>query len=282
MLKPLNETSNETINPMIRELAASDISGLNNLPPTNWKFDYETFVKRFMADDFFHAFVIIQGEHVVGTGNVIIKEKVGWLANIIVDEDYRGKGLGYKMTKFLVAFLNDKGCETQLLIATELGEAVYKKIGFRKITEYLCFDSEVDLDFNYTKSIRELKNSDLESIYKLDSDANGENRTHLIDKFYRNGFGYFNNDNELLGFFLPDFGRGLVLSRDNQAGIELLKLKHSKKGKRTLLPIDNQNGINLLERNGLRKGEKCSKMILGKENKWNPKYIYSYGSGYCG
>ena len=276
------KSPHETINPMIRELEASDISGLNSLPPTNWKFDYETFVKSFIADDFFHAFVIIQDEHVVGTGNVILKEKVGWLANIIVAGNYRGKGLGYKMTKFLVAFLIDKGCETQLLIATELGEAVYKKIGFRKITEYLCFDSEVDLDFNYSNSVRELKNSDLESIYKLDSDANGENRAHLIDKFYRNGFGFFNNDNELLGFFLPEFGRGLVLSRDKKAGIELLKLKHSKKGKRTLLPIDNQDGINLLERNGLRKGEKCSKMILGKENKWNPKFIYSYGSGYCG
>ena len=267
---------------MIRELAASDINGLNSLPPTNWKFDYEAFVKRFIADDFFHAFVIIQDEQVVGTGNVLLKEKVGWLANIIIAENCRGKGFGYKMTKFLVAFLNDRGCETQLLIATELGEAVYKKIGFRKITEYLCFDSEVDVDFNYTNSIRELKNSDLESIYKLDSEANGENRTHLIDKSYRNGFGFFNNDNELLGFFLPDFGRGLVLSRDKQAGIELLKLKHSKKGKRTLLPIDNQDGINLLENIGLRKGEKSSKMILGKENKWNPKYIYSYGSGYCG
>jgi len=267
---------------MIRELKESEIKGLNNLPPADWEFDYETFVKNFFAEDFYHAFIIIQDERIVGTGNVIQKEKVGWLANIIVHEDYRGKGLGYKMTKFLVDFLNDKGCETQLLIATKLGEIVYKKVGFRKISEYQCFDSKVDKDFNYSNSFRELKNSDLESIYKLDSEANGENRTHLIDKFFRNGFGFFNNDNKLLGFFLPDFGQGLVLSRDNQAGIELLRLKHSKKGKRTLLPIENQDGINFLERIGLRKGEKSSRMILGKENKWNPKYIYSYGGGYCG
>lgn len=267
---------------MIKEIKNSDIKGLNQLLPLEWHFDYETFLEDFIDEDFFYAFIQVQDNKIVGTGNVLLKEKVGWLANIIVDENYRGKGMGYKMTKFLVDFLNDKGCETQLLIATKLGEAVYKKIGFKKITEYLCFDSEVDLDFNYTKSIRELKNLDLESIYKLDRDANGENRIHLIDKYYRNGFGFFNNDNLLLGFFLPDFGRGLVISRDNQAGIELLKLKHSKKGKRTLLPIDNQEGVNLLKRNGLRKGEKCSKMILGRENNWNPKYIYSYGSGYCG
>lgn len=267
---------------MIRELEESDIKGLNNLPPIDWKFDYESFVKSFIEDDFFYAFVIIQDELIVGTGNAILKEKVGWLANIIVYENYRGKGLGYKMTKFLVDFLNDKGCETQLLIATELGEAVYQKVGFRKIMEYQCFDSEVDMDFNYTNSIRELKKSDLESIYKLDKDTNGENRTHLIDKYFGTGTGYFNNDNELLGFYLPHLGRGLVLSKDSKAGIELLKLKHTKQGTRTLLPIDNEDGVNFLESYGLKKGVKWSRMILGKENKWKPKYIYSYGGGYCG
>lgn len=49
-----------------------------------------------------------------------------------------------------------------------------------------------------------------------------------------------------------------------------------------MLPIENREGINLLMKNGLKKGDKCSRMVLGKENKWNPNYIYSYGSGYCG
>jgi GNAT superfamily N-acetyltransferase len=267
---------------MIREIKESDIEGLNNLPPEYWKFDYETLLQEFINDDFFYAFVQVLDNKIVGTGNIFIKGKIGWLANIIVDKNYRGKGLGYKITKFLVDFLNKKECDTQLLIATKLGEAVYRKVGFRKLTEYQCFDSEVEIDYNYPSSIRELKESDSKNVYKLDQDANGENRRHLIDKYYENGLGYFNNDNKLLGFYLPRFGKGLVLSRDEQAGTELLKLKHSKKGKRTLLPIENENGINLLMNSGLKKGDKCSRMILGKENKWNPKYIYSYGSGYCG
>lgn len=267
---------------MIRELKASDIPGLNNLPPIDWKFDYENFLNDFVTEDYFHAFVMIHENKIIGTGNVFLKEKIGWLANIIIAENLRGKGLGFKMTKFLVDFLNKKGCETQLLIATELGEPVYKKIGFKKISDYQCFDTETENQYNYTNSIRKLEKSDLENLYKLDKEANGENRKHLIDKYYPTGLGYFNNDNELLGFYLPDFGRGLVLSRDKQAGIELLKLKHSKKGKRTLLPIENKDGVDFLEKSGLKKGYKCSKMILGKKNIWTPKYIYSYGSGYCG
>lgn len=266
---------------MIRELKISDISGLNILPPVDWKFDYEDFLKDFVGEDYFYAFVMIQEEKIIGTGNVFLKNKIGWLANIIVAENFRGQGLGYKMTKFLVDFLNNKGCETQLLIATELGEPVYKKIGFEKMIDYQCFDTKLEKDFNNTNSIRKLTELDLENLYKLDTEANGEDRTHLIDKFYKTGLGYF-CDSELLGFYLPDFGRGLVLSRDKQAGIDLLKLKHAKEGKRTLLPVENKEGIEFFEKNGFKKGYKCSKMILGENYKWNPQYIYSYGSGYCG
>ena len=273
----------KTIDPMtIRALKESDINGLNRLPPKDWNYNFEDFLTGFMKEDFFYAFVLIKDENIVGIGNVFIKGKVGWLANIIVDTNYRSQGLGFKMTKYLVGFLKEKECETQLLIATELGEAVYQKVGFRKTTDYLCFDSEVDVDYTYSKSIRELKDSDLERVYQLDREVNDENRIHLIDRYYDTGLGYFNNDGELLGFYLPLFGRGLVLSRDPKAGIELLKFKHSKKGKRTLLPIENQDGVNFLKNFGLSKGHKLSRMILGKENKWKPKYMYSYGAGFCG
>lgn len=267
---------------MIRKLKATDIPGLNILPPTEWKLDYEEYLKDYITEDYFHAFVMVQEEEIIGTGNIFLKDNIGWLANIIVVEKHRGKGFGYTMTKFLVDFLKDKGCKTQLLIATELGEPIYRKLGFEKITDYQSFDSTLDKNIGYTDSIRKLEPSDLERLYKLDKEANGENRSHFIDKFYKTGLGYFNNDNELLGFYLPGFGRGLVLAKDQQAGFELLKFKHSKKGSRTLLPLENKKGIEFLENNGFKKGYKWARMRLGKANKWNPEYIYSYGSGYCG
>lgn len=267
---------------MIRELKQSEIVGLNSLPPTDWKFDFETFLNSFITDDFFDAFVMTHNKTVIGIGNVFCKGKIGWLANIIIAKKYRGKGFGLKMTQFLVDFLNTKGCETQLLLATELGKSVYQKAGFKKITDYYCFDTEKDYDFSSSKSIRELKASDLKDVYEMDMYVNGENRTHLMEKSCKDGLGYFDSENELLGFYLPDFGRGLIISKDKQAGIDLLKLKHSKKGQRTLLPLENQEGIALFEKQGLKKGDTCFRMILGKENRWKPNYIYSYGSGYCG
>ncbi|TNE53836.1 MAG: GNAT family N-acetyltransferase [Bacteroidetes bacterium] len=267
---------------MIRKLDRSDIDGLNKFPPKSWKFDYEAFLDEFIDKEFFYAFVKIQDSKIVGTGNVFVKGHIAWLANILVDENYRGQGFGREITKFLSDFSDAQKCETQLLIATELGEPVYKKIGFKNRSEYVSFDSTQDVDFKPSTSIKKLDKSDLNRVCKLDEIANAENRTHLIEMHFENAFGYLDENEQLIGFYLPHFGRGLVIALEEQAGIELLKLKHSKKGTRTLLPIENKIALAFFEKNGFPKGDSCTRMILGKENPWAPKYIYSYGGGYCG
>ncbi|MFT6336948.1 MAG: GNAT superfamily N-acetyltransferase [Halioglobus sp.] len=266
----------------IKTLNKSEIPGLNTLPPLNWGFDYEQFLNEYIDEEYFHAFVMIHDDQIIGAGNAFMKDKIGWLANIIVSEPYRGKGLGFQMTKFLVDHLISIGCETRLLIATPLGASVYQKVGFRKISEYHCFDSETALNFPTSNSIRKLADDDLVEVYKLDQEVNSENRSLLIGKYYSDGLGYFNSKNELLGFYLPNFSRGLIISKDEKAGIELLKLKHSKIGMRTMLPAENKEGIEFLERAGLKKGEKLVRMLFGKDNHWDPQFIYSYASGYCG
>ena len=267
---------------MIRTLEQTDINGLNNLPPLEWRFDYENFLHTFLEDDFFYAFLMIEEGGIIGTGNVIISNNVSWLSNIIVLKEHQGNGLGTKITKFLMEFSRNKGCQTQLLIATELGEYVYKKLGFKKLSEYLCFDSVQDSNYVMSNSIRLLGKSDLNKVLNLDLEINGEDRTHLICKFDESGVGYFDSQNELIGFYLPNFGRGLIVSTDKVAGLALLKLKHSVKGRRTQLPIENKAGISFLENFGLKKGNKTSKMIYGQDVLWHPENIYSYAGGYCG
>lgn len=267
---------------MIKVIEESDIQGLNSLPPKDWKLDYESFLKRYLGQHYFHAFILVEDGKVVGTGNVFLENKIGWLANIIVRERSRGKGFGVKMTQFLVDFLTQNDCETQLLIATHYGEPIYRKMGFKKITDYQGFQTEKKISYQASKAIKTLTTTDLNSVFELDKETNGEDRSHLLRQYCNTGWGYFNNRNQLIGVYLPDFGKGLVLSRDPKAGLELLNLKHSKEDSITYLPIENQIGIDYLEEMGGRKGMKMSRMILGRAVKWEPKYMYSYGSGYCG
>lgn len=267
---------------MIRALTAADIPGLNQLPPADWKADYESFLKGYFQEDFFKAFVLIHEGRIVGTGNAFIKNQLGWLANIIVLEEYRGRGLGYQMTQHLIDYIREQGCTTQLLIATSFGEPVYRKAGFQKITTYQRFDSEHALDLEPSPFVRPLTARDWDQVYALDELANGEPRRHLLKKHHGTGLGYFHSNGALLGFYLPDFGRGLVLAKDEAAGTALIQVKHAQKGTRTYLPIDNQTGVTALEKLGIKKGGTSCKMVLGECNSWNPQYIYSYGSGYCG
>jgi len=267
---------------MIRILKSNDISGLNRLPPQEWHFDYEDFLYDFINEDFFHAFVMIQGNEIVGTGNALLKNNMAWLANILVDEKFRGQGFGSQMTQFLVDFLASKGATTQLLIATELGEPIYRKIGFQKVTTYHCFDTMEAYEYQFPKAIRPITAADYSNIIELDRHINGESRAHLLRKFMRGGWGYYQSENQIIGCYLPHFGRGLVIATDKKAGLELLALKHAQKGQRTLLPIENQAGIDFLTAKGFTTGYHCSRMVLGEKPTWQPTHIYSYGSGYCG
>ena len=182
----------------------------------------------------------------------------------------------------MIDCLRNRNCETQALIVTELGEPAYKKLGFIKISEYLGFETENSRQIRLDKNIRRIEHNDLEQIISLDSITNNENRSHLIKKYYKNGWIYKNPNGQIVGFYLPDFGRGLIISKDVAAGLRLLDLKHSKKGKRSMIPVENQKGIEYFRKSGLKIGYKCSRMILGVNYNWQPEYIFSYGSGYFG
>ena len=267
---------------MIRPIKPFDIPGLNRLSPPEWNMDYEAFLRGFLNDPFFHGFISVKDGKPVSTGNVLIKDGVGWLANIIVDKDYRNQGLGYQMTLFLLDILDQHQCTTKLLLATELGAYVYKKLGFIKTTDYRGFTSLTDQPLKIPNGVRKLLDSDLSKVHQLDLTINGENRIHLLSRFYQDGFGYFNTKNELVGCYLPNFGRGLVLSNDSKIGIELLKIKHAKKGQKTLIPLENKVGIDFFVNGNFEEDVTTARMVLGKENDWKPTSIYSYASGYCG
>ena len=263
-------------------ITKSNLSGLNSLPPTEWKFDYESFVKERLNEDYYFPFLISIDDSVVGSGNVLQNGKIGWLANIFVSTNYRGRGLGVKITQFLIDFLNKRECETQLLIATEMGEGVYQKLGFRRTATYQGYQSKSNTHHKMNENIRQLQESNIQSLLVLDQEINGEDRSHFLLNNYESGLGYFDKNGELIGVYLPDFGRGLVLAKNEDAGIELLKIKHSEKDKVSYIPVENKVANDFLKSNNTQQLENFSRMILGKENNWNPKYIYSFGSGYSG
>ena len=79
-------------------------------------------------------------EILIGLGTLIVHNDSAWLAHIIVHPGLRKKGIGQLITKTLMdaAFL--KHCDLLTLIATDVGEPVYSKLGFETDTEYVFFE----------------------------------------------------------------------------------------------------------------------------------------------
>lgn len=88
-----------------------------------------------------HIFVIhdTKKDKVIGTGTVIIENKiihnfgkVGHIEDIVVDNNYRGYGLGKLIVNYLVDYAKLNNCYKVILTSSDANLEFYKKIGFHK------------------------------------------------------------------------------------------------------------------------------------------------------
>jgi len=56
--------------------------------------------------------------------------KSGWIGNLVVRKDFRGKGIGSNLLKKVLETLVDAGARTIWLTASEAGKTIYERFGF--------------------------------------------------------------------------------------------------------------------------------------------------------
>jgi N-acetylglutamate synthase-like GNAT family acetyltransferase len=266
----------------IEKISAADINNIKDLQPIGWS-DITIEFEQYIKQDFCNPIKVIVNEKVVGIGNSIVFTNTAWIAHIIVKEEYRNRGIGYQMVNFLIAELKSKQIETVLLIATELGEPVYKKAGFKTISDYLFLKREKTQDNKplISSKVINFSNDFYDEIIQLDKAILGENRERLIKLHIEKSLVY-KEENTIQGFYLPDLGEGLILANTSEAGIELMKLKHAKIDT-AVIPSENKAGLDFLMQNGFKlQDTKGRKMILGKEIVWKPDCYFSRIGGNYG
>ncbi len=266
---------------LVRLIKYEDFNQLGNLPPEDWDFNYTDFLAKHIQEKYFYGIVTLSGSEITGTGNAFDFGNTGWLANIIVKPEHRRHGIGLFITQHLTRYLKMSGCKTLFLLATESGKSIYQKSGFISILNYRYFTSEHDTSFALPKNIRKARESDLEEIIKLDAQATGEDRSHLILKSYKSGW-ICSSGSAISGFYLQDFGRGVVIALNKETGLTLLELKHSIQKSRSAVPETNHDTIRFFEENSIKETSICTRMMQGLQIQWNPDNIYSYAAGYCG
>jgi GNAT superfamily N-acetyltransferase len=268
---------------LIRNLLPGDIDQVNAMVPEDWQFDLAQFLSFHYGQPYFYPIAAVSGGTVIGVGNGIMNGQTGWLGNIIVHADFRRKGIGQAITRNLVEYFKNKGCTSQLLVATSMGEGLYRKFGFETCSEYLFYKAENKLKGESDNRIRRLEPKDIDAIMKLDSYASGEERAAFIARFFSAGMVYEDEQSgEILGYYLPACGNGSIIASDGAAGTALLHLKHSIELKTAVIPVENAVARDFLEQNGFVLDRRAPRMIFGSNVDWHPDLVYSRIAGYYG
>lgn len=168
---------------------------------------------------------------VVGTGACLkFEEKVGWIAMILVDPDFRRLGFGKKIMNQCLDHL--ALCPSVKLDATEQGRKLYLKLGFKdefEINRYVLKISEKRA-FEIETNVSPIENDDLGAIQKLDAEAFGANRKYLVENLFLRGreFAFkFENNGNIEGFILGRRGSrivqlGPIVAKDETIGAQLV------------------------------------------------------------
>jgi GNAT superfamily N-acetyltransferase len=266
------------LNYNVENFIQKDLSDLVQLQPEGWSdiLPYYTF---YVSNKFCAPVKIKLNGKIVAIGAAIMHKQTAWLGHIIVHPEHRNKGLGSVITQSLIESLHKANYETILLIATKLGEPVYKKLGFEKETEYISYVKQ-DKNFSVSGDVMPFEPRFKKQLLELDSSTTGELREQILIPHIENGKVII-DDNSLKGFYLPTLGEGLIIASAPEVGKKLLLDKFSTTCK-IALPVNNVTGTEFLLQNGFTEVFRGAKMRLGKKIICMPQNIYSRIGGNLG
>ncbi len=265
-------------------ITIDDIKDIVPLQPEGWP-DLGMSFKFYIEHKWCHPFKYVVDGMMMGIGTLIQYGSTAWLAHIIVADEFRNQGLGKRIVLHLIGEAKKQKFESVSLIATDLGYPVYLKTGFVKQGQYLFFERENPYDTLVQSTLvsDQIKPYDIrfkDDINTLDYYASGENRSWLLKEHLESAYLYIKAD-EVLGYYLPDLGEGLIIGATPEAGIELLKLKCNS-GKKVVLPQENTAGIAFLMENGFSPKLSVARMTWGKPIQFKPEQLYNRIAGNFG
>ncbi len=264
-----------------RRLTHADLDFIRDLQPEGWP-DITDDFRFYISQEFCYPTKVTVNNTIVGIGNAIVFKNSAWLAHIIVRKDNRKSGIGSEIVENLLEYVRSRSADSVSLIATDLGEPVYKKAGFRVVSDYLSFKRDKGWrDDGISQRIEPYEDKFAIDILRLDREISGEARAPLITKYLAGSFVYADG-NEVRGFYLPRLGEGPVYAADADAGRELLTVKFLKADK-AVVAAENKRAIAFLEENGfVMTGIKGRRMVFGKDVSWQPEKYFSRISGNYG
>jgi ribosomal protein S18 acetylase RimI-like enzyme len=146
--------------------------------------------ERFLTASPDGCFVAELAGEVCGTvTSISYEERFAWVGMVLVDPEFRGRGIGAKLLARAIEHLDAGKISTIKLDATPLGKPLYEKLGFvseYEIERWILRTSSVSSTKTHRSRPPGLLSPDpLDSIFELDRDIFGADRSSLLESLHQ-------------------------------------------------------------------------------------------------
>ena len=148
------------------------------------------------------CFVLFDDSKPIGIATSNSYGKVGWFGNLIVKEEYRGKGAGSQLVKHAITYLHGKGVETIGLYAYPNLIGFYSSLGFRYDEDFSVLHTHA-VKATSAETLSRLESRHIQQIAQFDSKCFGGDRRKLLESIIiepGNLNYYVSKDDEVIGY----------------------------------------------------------------------------------
>ena len=240
----------------------------------------------------------------VGTTTTCIFEKVAWIAMVLVDKESRGQGVGTKLLKHSLDYLNVRKVKTVRLDATHLGQPIYEKLGFVPEYELVRFEGIAPSSITLGGSLKAVGFGDgggkaipkmrlglpefFADMIEFDRQATGTNRAKMLSLLFKEfpeNARILKLHNKIDGFITMRQGANAIqigpcIATMNAGPALLSDALNRYEGKAVFvdIPTGNVPAVKIAESSGLNIQRCFMRMCRGERIKDNIKTIWA-GSG---
>jgi len=223
-----------------------------------------------------HLVVACRHDQVTGVSYAVSFGPTGWIGNVAVDPDDRGRGVGTAVSEAAMDWLRRAGVTTMLLTATEMGRPIYERLGFAD--DRVCYGI-------WTPGQQPLPAADGEAgvgpgriadALRQDAEATGEDRGSFLGTFagrVRTSAGPAGTGYRIA---LP-WGRGpVVASGPDAARALVIDMLRAGPDQSLSFPESNTGAAQLAAALGFRPTRRCTRMRLGPPvREFRPERIFN-------
>lgn len=251
--------------------------------------DREAFFRWAVGHAGCRPFVAEADGRVVGTGVASAHGRVGWVGTIFVAPDLRGDGLGRRLTRQVIDDLEERGCRTLVLIATELGRPLYERLGFEVLSEQRRLSTTGASDDEPVPGVRPFDAADLAAVVALDREATGEDRSAVLASLATPGTAtvVVRDDRAIGGFIVRGpWGGNATVAADPDEALRLLEWRRRRAAPDATVAAgllrENVVGRARLVDEGWVEEAGPVRMIRGEPLAWRPDAIWGQFNGALG